>query len=526
MKHIVVVIPVAAPDYHLAVKLLKWIKAIHRPQFDFPLIVFPARSLGLAEQNNLAILVNQMPQGRLIENPEEYEHPENGYASAANHMLLMALKMMEEFFPGHPMLWCEADCTPMRSSWMYEIEKEYYQNEKPFMGDFHSPSEIPHMTGNAVYPANWRELAPSLLEVVDKSPEWGWDSKCAHETVPQMHHAASIQQIWTMPRFNDRNLKNIHPQTALFHRCKDGTLIDTLAARSGIPPIPLGEKIAGPVMSIMAKPGKTAPHMEIFIVTFARDQEFLSYCLRSIQRYGMNIGGVTIAVPSHERGGYTSLPAGYKIVYFDEPKGKGMLKHLAVKTRADEFCPDADVILHVDPDCMFWEPFQPQDFAPWNKPTIVRERYDVVLNPNRKNWQQVTQNATGIKCPYETMVRHPQCHVRAVYKRTREIIEAHTGRAFDDYVLDGRNEFPQTYCEFNALGAVALQEFSDLYTIEDYDRIADAEACGQDSNGSWQYIYRQGRDKLVETWSHGGVGQYAPLFEKILQGKRPPYVVK
>ncbi len=530
MKNLVVVLPVARPDYHLACRWLKWVKALNDLRGDgalvHGLVVFGARSLSELQQQNLAELAAGIEGGVYVVNPEDYERPEYGYAAAANHMLLQALLLTEKKYPGHPMLWCEADTVPMRASWVNEIQVEYYHAGRPFMGDFHAQCDIPHMTGNAVYPPDWRKLAPSLLEVVNKDPEWGWDSKCAAETVPQMHKASTIQQIWMPPRFTNKTIGMVHHETALFHRDKNGSLIDLLSARLGLT-IPLEAPEPAPRVTVLPHKGPNGePRVDILIVTHAKDLEFLRYCVRGIQRFSGGFGGVTIAVPDSERGNYTWLPSYFRMCYYPEPAGKGMLKHLVMKCRADEICPEADMILHLDADCMPWEDFSPNDYKPWNKPLLVRERYATLGNPNRRNWQKTVMEATGIVPAFETMVRHPQIHLREVYRRTRELVTKHTGREFDDYVLSGQNTFPQSFCEFNTLGAVALMEFSSQYTVVDYDRALDAHECGQDEHASWQYIYRPGRDKLIETWSHGGIAGYGPLLEGIMRGHRPAFFVK
>lgn len=530
MKNLVVVLPVARPDYHLACRWLKWVKALNDLQSEgalvHSLVVFGARSLTDLQQHNLADLAKGIEAGVFELNPEDYERPEYGYAAAANNMLLQALLLVEKKHPGHPMLWCEADTVPMRASWVNEIQVEYYQAGRPFMGDFHAQCDIPHMTGNAVYPPDWRKVAPSLLQVVAKDPEWGWDSKCAAETVPQMHKACTIQQIWMPPRFTANTFGMVHPETALFHRDKNGSLIDFLSARLGLN-VPLEAPDPGPRGNIMpSKTRGTEPRVDILIVTHAKDLEFLRYCVRGLQRFSGGFGGITVAVPEGERGNYTWLPSYFRMAYYVDKPGKGMLQHLVMKCRADELCPDADMILHLDADCMPWEDFSPNDYKPWNKPLLVRERYAVLLNPNRRNWQKTVLNATGLVPAFETMVRHPQIHLREVYRRTRELVQKHTGREFDDYVTSGPNHFPQEFCEFNTLGAVALMEFGSQYTVIDYNRALDAAECGQDFNGQWQYIYRPGRDKIIETWSHGGIGPYGPLLEQIMHGQRPSFYVK
>jgi len=540
MNPLIVVLPVAKPDFHLAVKWIKWVKELHcsghlTEEENFTVMIYAAKSLDRTALDTLFALID--PAGHkhpgavlkwLLEvQAVGYEHPELGYAAAANAMMLGALETMERLFPGHPMLCCEAYAIPVCARWHEYISKEYAACGKPFMGDFHAGGDIPHMTGVAVYPPDWRAVAPSLAKILTDRPEMGWDSKCSPETVPQSHRSFRIQQIWMPPRFSAETLNRLHPETALFHRCKDGTLIDTLAARLQLPAIKTDSPMVG-LSPIHARTfgSNKGPDVEILLIAYWKDMDFLRYCIRSIALRQVGFAGVTLAVPNNERGNYNWIPSWMKIAYFTEIPGKGMLSHLIAKCRADEICPNADAILHVDADCIFWENFTPEDFMPFNKPVMVRERYDQIRNPHRQYWKETVNKATGLNPVWETMVRHPQIHLRGVYARTRELVAQHTGMPFDDYVLAGKNDFPQTFCEFNTLGAVAQHEFTELYTMIDYDRATDALECNQDCNASWQYIYRRGRDKLVEAWSHGGIASYQKLFDNIMNGKPPEIVVK
>lgn len=527
---LVVVLPVARPDFALAVKWLKWVKILdvfpgmHR----YDLIVFCAQSLPVDARLVLEHEIENT-QWCLEVHPDDYEHPEYGYAAAANSMFRGALECVEDLFPGRPMLWCEADTTPMHERWFQEIEKEYNECGKPFLGDWHLDGAIPHLTGNAVYPADWRVQAPSLALLPQPAPHQGWDSLCAPETLPKSARSKRIQQLWIIdPTFSyteaDVNEK-IRPETALFHRCKDGSVIDVLTDRLGLDRILLGPSLA-PYNNQLPYGGSSQFKVDILIVTYARDIEFLKYCLRSIHLFGAGFQKIHVVVPRREEPLFSWIPKNIDLILFDEIPGKGMLQHLALKCRADELCPNAQAILHVDPDCIFWEPFAPDDYLDHNRPLIVREEYSKVLNHHRKYWQVTVKNAIGLDSPWETMVRHPQIHLPATYRRVRQLVEKKHNRPFTEYVLDGQNEFPQTFCEFNTLGAVALAEYPGHYFVMEYDRNADAEQCNQDPAQPWQYIYRKGRDKLIETWSHAGFNTYEKILQDIITGKSPEYFIK
>lgn len=527
--NIVVVLPVCKPDFNLACKWLQWVKALQCPPFD--LVVFTAASL---EDDHVARLrgeIAAIPQAILEVNPNYYERHDLGYAACANSEFRSALEMTERLFPGRPTLWAEPDTTPTRATWAQEIDDEYAACQKPVLGDFHASGAIPHATGNSVYPSNWRQLIPGIALLPYPRPEQGWDSALAHQTVPVMHRSIRIQQIWMTPVFTEQNASMVHPQTALFHRDKTGTLIDVLAARLGLPPIPLEPPIVSPTQIIRTMPngGGRARRggTELMIVAYRKDMEFLRYCLRFIEKNATGFTGITLAVPEQEKGLYNWTDNfGVRLHYFNEVEGRGFLCHLIQKCRADQICPEADYICHLDADVMMWRPTKPSDLMGSSGPLMVREKYSLLLNPNRRYWQKCVYNALGFYPEYETMVCHCQVHPAEIYAAMRNAVEQRNGVSFDSYVISGQNKFPQSVAEWPMIGAIAHKLFADRYTFRDYDRNKDAAEMGVSPMGGWQYLYSSSRDHFCELWSHAGAEKYRKDMDDFLAGRLPKYYMK
>lgn len=544
---LVVVLPVARFDWNLAKKLAFWMErladAAEKPEDGgWELVVYcsPALTDGQREQLDVSAYVVVADGVKEV-----------GYFGSPNMMFKGALEYVEKHHAGKAMLWVEADAVPLRPSWVREIRDEYRSCGRPFMGDILREGPIVHMTGNGVYHPSWRTLAPSLAAL--NGDACGWDSLAAHDIVPRAHQAKTIQQIWRppLPITAAWAQANIRPATALFHQCKDGSLIDVQCESLGIPKIrldaPLCESTydaqkhflvpqAGPIGSVgplkhnsssPAASGGQIPSMEILIVTFKRDIEYLRNCLKSIGLYARKFAGVTLVVPAAQKDDFKWVNTA-KVKYFDEVPGKGFLHHMAMICRADELCPDAEAVLLMDPDCMFWQPATPADFAPGGKLLLVRERYvDLAArNPNRCLWQKCVENAVGFMPDWETMVRHPQVHRREVFEKVRQLVEMrHPGQKFDEYVLSCQNEFPQTFAEHPTLGAVALRFFAEHYHAVDYSPARDAAECNVGLDG-WQYLYRRDRDRIVEFWSHAPFARYASDANAFLEKRVPAYYAK
>lgn len=166
---------------------------------------------------------------------------EGRYPLSASHLFLRTLEAAEKLFPGHAVLWCEADTVAMKPTWFAEIAAEYATCGKPFMGA-RVGTTLSHLSGNSVYPANWREVAPSIARVLE-APDvalWGrgrgqpWDTFCAHETTPQMAETKRIFQIWKERTQTPTALESIPAETCLFHQDKTGHVLRALA-RSKFP---------------------------------------------------------------------------------------------------------------------------------------------------------------------------------------------------------------------------------------------------------------------------------------------------
>lgn len=538
---LVVVIPVARCEWHLAMKLLKWIRALNTEMLN-NCIVLGAPKLSDGE----FALLREAAGGIADEHRLKFE--DKGYFSGANKMFKAALDYCESKRPGKAMLWVEADCVPMRATWVDEILDEYRGCGQPVGADVHL-CELNHATGNAIYHPNWRMLMPSLAELPGPDPEWGWDSQNADDTFTRCHRMKTIQQIWRppLPITKEWAAANIRPETALFHQQKDGSLIDVLCARNNLPLIPLPQQLEPSTYAQGRKqtdslesrrlrsPGArmvagfpmqagAAPTTELLFVTFKRDMDFLRYSLKSVEKFASGFSGVTVVVPASERGLYGWIKKA-NVIYANEPADKGFLWHMAMKCMADDLCPNANAMVHMDADCMFWQPATPADFFVDGKPLIVRERYADLKNPNRRLWQKAVELAVGVKPEFETMVRHPSVHLRGVYAAARAAVEKHTKQPFMDYVLSCQGDFPQTFAELNLLGHIALTQFRDRYSPVDYSPERDNKECGVE-DGQHQYLYRRSRDKIVEVWSRAGIARYKSDIEGWLRGQVPEYFLK
>lgn len=233
----------------------------------------------------------------------------------------------------------------------------------------------------------------------------------------------------------------------------------------------------------------------ILMVTHANDIAFAVHSFESVRKFASGFVRKVVAVPLEDERTFleAARPFGWAVVPFYQYPGKGFLEHMLAKCEAHTFLWDCEAILHLDADNLFTAPVTPEEYICDGKPILWRERYEDFRNTQgtRYSWKTCVRNATGIDPEFETMLRHPSVHLRRVYEKTREVIEAHTGMKMRDYILSCRNEYPQTFAEFPTLGAIAIAHFPELYSFV--------------TKEGDKWTPNPGPEKLFNFWSHGGL---------------------
>ena len=279
---------------------------------------------------------------------------------------------------------------------------------------------------------------------------------------------------------------------------------------------------------------------EFFLVTYAKDYDFTSYTLRSIQKFSSGFAGITMVVPYKDLARFSPLAKKHdcNLRGYFEAEAKGFLHHQVCKCEADLWCPkDRDLIVHIDADCVFKEPFGLKNFMGRTGPLLVRERFDDFKHyPARYSWRACVEHALGIEMPWETMVRHPSVFHRELYPAMRAHIEERHHLPFTQYVLLQRNEFPQTFAEFPTLGGYALEWWGARYDVvtrvrtpSEYWREKGIEPVPRDEKGKPSaevdmYLWEDGSpakilDPVHYFWSRAGVTpQIRGKIEAILSG--------
>lgn len=239
-------------------------------------------------------------------------------------------------------------------------------------------------------------------------------------------------------------------------------------------------------------------NMEIFIVSHAKDFEYLLCCLGSIQKFCSGFSGVTVLVPYpdlskliphiHQWKGETKI----SLLGFDQvPEPRSHLHHCIQKCHADQHCPGADLVLFMDSDCVWREPVTPEDYLIDKKPVLIVKSWAALSREKSGSvcWLPGTTEVLGFVPTHETMQRHPTVHWVSMFPRFRNHVSFYHQQPFDEYALSCKPDFPVGFNDFNNLNSFAQKFMEDSYHIIDVS----------------DHPELRPRDKLIQYWSHGPI---------------------
>ena len=233
---LMVVLPPCHKDAAAMLKALLWMWELDG-QNQFDCLLSYDTTLG-------GSMLNQLTEAaaRAFRSVSQYEYPRPRVERAPDACNVAfqhsAQHMMSRF--ARPWLWFEADCVPLKPSWLPMLWQEYHNCGYPVMGPI-----IPgmgHMNGTAIYPADFPTVSPRAMSSTTSS----WDVDMTNDLVGKTHDASRIFcHRWGMVNGSLHTSQGppahfssplavdqwIPPGAVIFHRCKDGSLIDQLRAK-------------------------------------------------------------------------------------------------------------------------------------------------------------------------------------------------------------------------------------------------------------------------------------------------------
>lgn len=198
---------------------------------------------------------------------------------------------------------------------------------------------------------------------------------------------------------------------------------------------------------------------DLFIRTYWKDLDWLELCLASISKYCRGFRAIIVVIPSASNPWLRrfALPGNVEIKtcrnYKDDYLGQQVTKLFA-----DAFT-DADLICHIDSDCIFSRVTSPEDLVKDGKPCIFLRPYELL--GRHHPWQKPTEQFLGWSVRNDFMQQPPFLYPRWLYPQLREHAVAVHGVDLETYIT---RQPARGFSEFNVLGAFAWQRHRERFT--------------------------------------------------------------
>jgi hypothetical protein len=324
--------------------------------------------------------------------------PVPGWPAAPNWAWQSTARHIYERPVKSPWFWIEADAIPIQPGWLTTIVSEFEASHKDFGG--HVVETMGHMNGVGIYP--WDVMARSEKAMLTRAAAWDYVLKDAEfgvtvELNHLMQHAWNVRHdgiVWNGDgnpisfRSRDDMVKYLDFNCYLFHRCKDGSLMEQIREWKRVEAGLNAEEEKRKAMAVETNvPNFTSNAIEIpadanftdsahiFIVTYRKDAEWLDYCLRAIRKFCTGFSGITVAYPHADYPFFKKMVGKYDIIphLYDESPGRGMIQHMAMMAMADTIVPHGTkFVFHLDADCIYHITTTPANYFIDGKPVMTR----------------------------------------------------------------------------------------------------------------------------------------------------------
>jgi len=154
-----------------------------------------------------------------------------GWPGGPNHYWLESYNFLRNEYGNttEPWLFLEMDMTPIKKNWADELEKEWTESDKPFMGNLSwtttttEDQEIinlcQHLVGAAIYPPNLDEYSKIYSKVVFRTCNYKRYKNEAGKYIVQ----GEDREQWPDPNYTFSHPINVG-EAVLIHGCNDGSL--------------------------------------------------------------------------------------------------------------------------------------------------------------------------------------------------------------------------------------------------------------------------------------------------------------
>lgn len=236
---------------------------------------------------------------------------------------------------------------------------------------------------------------------------------------------------------------------------------------------------------------------DLLIRSYWRDFPWLDLCVQAIEAHCVGFRDLIVVIPEKSvpwLRSYGHIGSIARVVtcpdYPDDYLGQQVSK-----LHADQLT-DAELICHVDSDCIFSRRTCPEDLAPGGRPRIFTRPQAELARTSP--WRQPTAEFLGWMPTHDFMQLPPFTYPAWLYPRVREWSVRRSGVDLTQWVL---SRPPRGFSEFNVLGAFAYEQYRD-----DFVWVRAADIGAEEATCRW-YWSRDGVDEQTRREVMENVGR-------------------
>ncbi len=237
---LIVALPYCNSDHTSVTRLLEWMRELDT-HIDHALLLVADDAVPMDTKRAIDALGKSIFSSSETIMPKCPQSVNGNYHAPAAAMFERASSHILSCFKDWPWLWCEPDCVPLKSGWLYSLADAYEESPKRFVGSIARVKQdgVPPtvMFATAIYPHNAHE---ELKQFCDGKK--AFDMAFSDYVVPRAYNIPLIQHVWGTPEQAPTfkrltaaddgqqvgTLANVSKNAVLWHRNKDGTLIELL----------------------------------------------------------------------------------------------------------------------------------------------------------------------------------------------------------------------------------------------------------------------------------------------------------
>lgn len=255
-KRWVVAFMVAKRDFMLLWDLVAWMRELEGQRIEADVVVTCEHDLDPDLTWALVRHCDQTFAGRVWSNRAPFQLADETWPLGPDWLFACTAEWCHRWESDFLLL--EPDVTVLKPNWCDTLRRAYYGGGRPFMGTWEAAGSAhpEHMPGNGVYPWNARQYL-SLKRLEIPFDVWLAERGVMRDNLVTV--TPLIQQVWCVRDFQERQGKNggmavpsrqpgsviaaltfpdwetveqvVSPAAMVFHRCKDGSLIQRLRER-------------------------------------------------------------------------------------------------------------------------------------------------------------------------------------------------------------------------------------------------------------------------------------------------------